>query len=50
LLPVSFHSPPHAGGGRGSRVALLLLAAAETETLIGAQCGAGIKAGLSSGC
>jgi len=33
FLPVSFHSPPHAGGGRGCRVVLLLLAAAETKTL-----------------
>jgi len=32
FLPVSFHSPPHRGGGRGGRVALLLPAAAETKT------------------
>jgi len=24
FLPLSFHSPPHAGGGRGGRVVLLL--------------------------
>jgi len=29
----SFHSPLHRGGGRGGRMALLLLAAAETKTL-----------------
>jgi len=29
FLLVSFHSPPHPGGGRGSRVALLLPAAAK---------------------
>ena len=28
----SFHSPPHRGGGRGGRMALLLPAAAETKT------------------
>jgi len=28
----SFHSPPHRGGGRGGRVALLLPAAAQTRT------------------
>jgi len=32
FLPVSFHSPPHPGGGRGGRVALLLQVAAETKT------------------
>jgi len=32
FLPLSFHSPPHASGGRGDRVALLLQAAAETKT------------------
>jgi len=32
FLPVSFHSPPHRGGGRGGRVALLLPVAAETKT------------------
>jgi len=31
FLPVSFHSPPHPGGGRGSCVALLLPAAAKPE-------------------
>jgi len=31
FLPLSFHSPPHPGGGRGGRVALLLLVAAERE-------------------
>jgi len=29
----SFHSPPHRGRGRGDRVALLFLAAAETRTI-----------------
>jgi len=29
----SFHSPPHPSGGRGGRVALLLLAVAETRTI-----------------
>jgi len=33
-VPVSFHSPPHAGRGRGGRVALLLPAAAKPEQLI----------------
>ena len=33
FLPLSFHSPPHAGGGRGGHVALLLPAAAETKTV-----------------
>jgi len=28
FLPVSFHSPPHPGGGRGGRIGLLLPAAA----------------------
>jgi len=28
FLPLSFHSPPHRGGGRGGRMALLLPAAA----------------------
>ena len=37
FLPVSFHSPPHHGGGRGGRVVLLLPVAAETKTLTGAQ-------------
>jgi len=32
FLPLSFHSPLHAGRGRGGRVALLLLVAAETKT------------------
>ena len=32
FLPVSFHSPPHRGGGRVGRVALLMPAAAETKT------------------
>jgi len=51
FLPVSFHSPPHRGGRRGSRVALLLLAAAETRTFtLAPRRGAGITAGLSSGC
>ena len=31
FLPILFHSPPHPGGGRGGRVALLLPAAAEPE-------------------
>jgi len=31
FLPVYFHSPPHCGGERGSRVALLLPAADETK-------------------
>jgi len=31
FLPVSFHSPPHPGRGRASRVALLLPAAAKPE-------------------
>jgi len=34
FLPVSFHSPPHTGGGRGGHVVLLLPAAAKTRTLI----------------
>jgi len=32
FVPVSFHSPPHAGGGRGGCVALLLPVAVETKT------------------
>ena len=34
LCLFSFHSPPHCGGGRGGRVALLLPVAAETKTKI----------------
>jgi len=46
-----FRSPPHPGGGRGSRVALLLLAAAETRTFnLAPKHEAGIMAGLSSVC
>jgi len=31
FLPLYFHSPPHRGGGRGGRVALLLPAAAKPK-------------------
>jgi len=34
FLPVSFHSPPHPGEGRGGHVALLLPVVAKTRTLI----------------
>jgi len=33
FLPVSFHSPPHPGGGSGDHVVLLLPAAAKTRTM-----------------
>jgi len=36
-VSASFHFPPHAGGWRGGRVALLLPAAAETKTYIQVQ-------------
>jgi len=51
FLPVSFHSPPHPGRGRGGRLALLLPAAAKTRTFyLAPERGAGIKAGLSRVC
>jgi len=51
FLPVSFHSPPHPGRGRGGRVALLFPVAAKTRTFnLTPKSGAGITAGLNSRC
>jgi len=48
FLPLSFHSPPHPGGGRGGRVAP---SCSQNQNInLAPKCGVGITTGLSSVC